>query len=173
MNKLGILVDATHCSVRTTFDLFELSSQPVVFSHSVPAGVKRHDRNISDEQMRACAATGGVVGINGLGVLLGENDASTEALVRAVDYAVSVVGAQHVGVGLDYVFDRDELNAYLEQHGDTFPADGYTDFGPMRFVSPSQLPELTAALLQLGYRNADVRAILGGNFLRVASQVWR
>ena len=174
MNELGILVDATHCSLQTTFDLFELSSAPVVFSHSVPTGVKLHDRNVTDAQMRACAGTGGVVGINGVGVFLGDNDASTEALVRAVDYAVDVVGAEHVGLGLDYVFDQDELSAYLEQHLDVFPADGgYVDSLPPRFVSPLQVPELTAGLLRLGYRDVDVRAILGGNFLRVASLVWR
>jgi membrane dipeptidase len=174
LNELGILVDATHCSPRTTFDLFELSSAPVVFSHSVPTGVKPHARNVTDAQMRACAATGGVVGINGVGIFLGDDNAGTEALVRAVDYAVGVVGAEHVGLGLDYVFDQDEMNAHLEQHRDVFPADGgYADSSPHRFVSPSQLPELTAALLRLGYGDADVRAILGGNFLRVASTVWR
>lgn len=173
MNELGILVDATHCSRRTTFDLCELSSAPVVFSHSVPAGVKAHDRNVSDAQMRACAATGGVVGINGLGIFLGDNDASTDALVRAVDYAVDVVGPEHVGLGLDYVFDQDELAAYLEQHPDVFPAaGGYAGVRP-RFVSPLQLPELTVALLRLGYSEADVRGILGLNFARVASVAWR
>jgi membrane dipeptidase len=80
MNRLGIIVDATHCSRQTVLDLFEASSQPVVFSHSVPLGVRRHDRNISDDQMRGCAETGGVVGINGVGLFLGENDSSTEAL---------------------------------------------------------------------------------------------
>jgi membrane dipeptidase len=174
LNALGILVDATHCSRRTTFDLFEHSSAPVVFSHSVPMGVKTHARNVTDAQMRACAATGGVVGINGLGIFLGDDDARTEALVRAVDYAVDIVGADHVGLGLDYVFDQDELNAYLEQHRDVFPGDGgYADLSPPRFVSPLQLPELTAALLRLGYGDGAVRAILGGNFLRVASAVWR
>jgi microsomal dipeptidase-like Zn-dependent dipeptidase len=174
MNRLGIIVDATHCSRRTTFDLFEASSEPVVFSHSIPLGVKQHDRNISDDQMRACADTGGVVGINGVGLFLGDNDSSTEALLRAVEYAVGVVGPEHVGVGLDYVFDQDELNAYLEQHKDTYPAGGgYADQIPARFVSPLQLPELTAGLVDRGYADGDVRAILGGNFLRVASQVWR
>jgi membrane dipeptidase len=173
LNELGILVDATHCSLRTTFELFELSSAPVVFSHSVPMGVNVHARNVTDTQMLACAATGGVVGINGLGMFLGDKDAGTEALVHAVDYAVSVVGAEHVGLGLDYVFDQEELSTDLEQHPDVFPADGgYADVPP-RFVSPLQLPELTAALLRLGYPEADVRAILGGNFLRVASLVWR
>src|SRR4051794_17051444 len=174
MNELGILVDATHCSPRTTFELFELSSAPVVFSHSVPTGVNAHARNVTDDQVRACAATGGVVGINGIGIFLGESDPSTEALVRAIDYAVNIVGGEHVGLGLDYVFDQGEMNAYLDQHRDVFPADGgYSDALPPRFVSPLQLPELTAALLRLGYSDVDVRAILGGNFLRVASAVWR
>jgi len=172
MNRLGVLVDATHCSLRTTFDLFEASSQPVVLSHSNPLGVHRHARNVSDDQMRACAATGGVVGINGIGLFLG-NDVSTEALLRAVEYAVDVVGPEHVGIGLDYVFDEDELAEFLERHKYTFPADGgYTAHGPFRVASPLQLPELTAALLEREYTESDVRGILGGNFLRVASQVW-
>jgi membrane dipeptidase len=91
-----------------------------------------------------------------------------------VDYAVDVVGAEHVGLGLDYMFDEDELNAYLSAHRDTFPpSGGYTDVSRIRFVSPLQLPELTAAFLRLGYAESDVRAILGGNFLRVVSQVWQ
>ena len=173
LNDLGIVVDATHCSIRTTFDLFEASSEPVIFSHSVPMGVRRHDRNVTDEQMRACAATGGVVGINGVGIFLGENDASTAALVRAIDYAVQVVGPQHVGIGLDYVFDQEELAEFLRTHADTFPAGGgYAEFSPQRFVSPLQLAATTTALLSLGYGEEDVRGILGENFLRVASQVW-
>jgi membrane dipeptidase len=173
MNRLGMLVDATHCSPRTTFDLFEASTAPVVFSHSVPHGVRQHDRNVSDDQMRACAATGGVVGINGVGIFLGENDASTESVVRAVDYAVDVIGPEHVGLGLDYVFDQDELNAYLAENRDTFPSgSGYGEYFPHRFASPAQLPEVTEALLGLGYADEAVGAILGGNWLRVAEQVW-
>jgi membrane dipeptidase len=129
---------------------------------------------VTDAQMRACAATGGVVGINGVGIYLGGGDAGVDALVRAVDYAVGVVGAEHVGLGLDFVFEQGELNDHLEAHRDVFPASGgYADLLPLRFVSPWQLPELTAELLRLGYGDADVRAILGGNFLRVAAQVWR
>ena len=174
MNRIGMLVDATHCSRRTTFDLFEASSAPVVFSHSVPLGIKRHDRNVSDEQLRACAATGGVVGINGVGIFLGENEASTEAVVRAVDYTLDVVGPEHVGLGLDYVFDQDELNAYLAENRDTFPpGSGYGENLPHRFASPTQLPEVTEALLGLGYPEDAVRGIMGGNWLRVAEEVWR
>jgi membrane dipeptidase len=174
MNRIGMLVDATHCSPRTTFDLFEASAAPVVFSHSVPMGVRAHDRNVTDDQMRACAATGGVIGINGVGIFLGENDATTEAIVRAIDYAVGVVGPEHVGLGLDYVFDQDELEAYLAENRNTFPpGSGYGDYFPPRFVSPAQVPEITASLLGRGYDSVAVRQIVGGNFLRVAEQVWR
>jgi membrane dipeptidase len=174
MNRLGMLVDATHCSKRTTLDLFEMSAAPVVFSHSVPARVKVHPRNIDDEQLEACAATGGVVGINGVGIFLGENDNRTEAVVHAIDCAVDVIGPEHVGLGLDYVFDQDELNSFLRDNRDTFPAGfGYREFFPHKFVSPTQLPEITEALLDRGYRDAEVRGIVGGNFHRVASGVWR
>ncbi len=174
MNRAGMLVDATHCSRRTTFDLFETSTTPVVFSHSVPAGVKQHPRNIDDDQMRACAQTGGVIGINGVGIFLGDNDSSTESLVRAIDYAVQLVGPDHVGLGLDFVFDREELDAFVASSATTFPSGyGYTESGPVQFASPAQLPAVTSALLERGYSTAAIKGILGGNFFRVASVVWQ
>jgi membrane dipeptidase len=173
MNRAGMLVDATHCSRKTTFDLFESSTAPVIFSHSVPARIKEHPRNIDDEQMLACAQTGGVIGINGVGIFLGDNDASTKSIVRAIDYAVQLVGPEHVGLGLDYVFDRAELSALIEANATTFPSGyGYTENGPVQFASPAQLPEVTSALMGLGYSSAAIEGILGGNFFRVASQVW-
>jgi membrane dipeptidase len=174
MNRVGMLVDATHCSRRTTFDLFELSEAPVVFSHSVPAGVRKHPRNVDDEQMLACAETGGVVGINGVGIFLGDNDASTESVVRAIEYAVQVVGPEHVGLGLDFVFDRDELSAFIAANATTFPNGyGYTESGPVQFASPAQLPAVTSALVELGHSTDAINGILGGNFYRVANQVWQ
>jgi membrane dipeptidase len=174
MNRAGMLVDATHCSRRTTFDLFELSEAPVVFSHSVPAGIKKHPRNVDDEQMLACAETGGVIGINGVGIFLGDNDASTDSVVRAIDCAVQVVGPEHVGLGLDFVFDRAELTAFMEASATTFPSGyGYTESGPVQFASPAQLPAVASALVELGYSTDAIKGILGGNFHRVANQVWR
>ena len=173
MNRVGMFVDATHCSRRTTFDLFEVSADPVIFSHSVPAGVKDHPRNIDDDQIIGCAATGGVVGINGVGLFLGASHASTEAIVRAIDYTVGLVGPEHVGLGLDFVFDREELNKYLEALA-TYPEGyGYRNEGALEFVSPSQFPEIAAALERLGYEGQAVEGILGDNFARVAAEVWR
>jgi membrane dipeptidase len=124
--------------------------------------------------MLACARTGGVVGINGVGIFLGDNDASTESVVRAIDYAVHVVGPEHVGLGLDFVFDRDELTAFIEASATTFPSGyGYTESGPVQFASPAQLPAVTSGLGELGYSTDAIKGILGGNFYRVANQVWR
>jgi membrane dipeptidase len=174
MNSIGMLVDATHCSRRTTFDLFDSSTAPVVFSHSVPSGVKEHPRNIDDQQILACAATGGVIGINGVGIFLGNNDASSQSVVRAIDYAVQLVGPEHVGLGLDFVFDRAELNAFVAANATTYPQGyGYTELGPLEFASPAQLPEVMTGLMGLGYSESAIGAIFGGNFLRVATQVWK
>jgi membrane dipeptidase len=148
------------------------SKNPVIFSHSNPRALRDHQRNISDEAMRACAATGGVVGINGVGIFLGENDISTETVVRHIDYAVSLIGIDHVGFGFDYVFDMDELIEYLKTQRHTFPAGKGYDNVP-KFVPPEQLPEIIAALLRLGYKQQDIAKIAGLNLMRVARQVWK
>jgi membrane dipeptidase len=172
MNRVGMVVDATHCSRRTTFDLFETSTAPVIFSHSVPAGIKQHPRNVADDQMLACASTGGVIGVNGVGIFLGDDEATTDALVKAIDYVVQLVGAEHVGLGLDYVFDREELRSFVASKT-TFPEGfGYRDTGELTFVSPSQISEVRVRLEELGYPARSIDAVLGGNFLRIASQVW-
>ena len=74
MNRVGMIVDCSHAGYRTTMDIMQTSQKPVVFSHSNPAAVWQHQRNIDDEQIRACAATGGVIGLNGMGIFLGDND---------------------------------------------------------------------------------------------------
>jgi membrane dipeptidase len=164
MNRVGMVVDASHCSRRTTFDLFETSEAAVIFSHP---------RNITDEQIRGCADTGGVVGINGIGIFLGDNDTSTEAIVRAIEYVAELAGPQHVGIGLDFVFDKGDLAEEFASNAETFPDDfGYT-LDNFDFVEPERLPSITEALIDRGFSDEDIRAILGGNFLRVAETCWR
>lgn len=85
----------------------EYSRNPVICSHSNPRALKDRNRNIPDELMRACARTGGVVNLNGIGIFLGDNDSSTEMLLRHTVYVVELIGVDHVGLGLDYVFDQE------------------------------------------------------------------
>ncbi len=172
MARVGMVACCTHVGHRTTMDVMAYASRPVIFSHSNPRALRDHPRNITDEAIRACAATGGVVCINGIGIFLGDNDNSTEAYVRHLDHVVQTVGPRHAGIGLDYVFDVDEMNEALASLAHTFPPEwGY---GPgTTLVEPERLPAIVERLDRMGYGAADLEAILGGNLLRVASEVWR
>jgi len=73
-------------------------------------------------------------------LFLGDDGPSVEALVRAIDYTVELVGPEHVGLGLDYVFDLEEPNAWLQEHRDVFPGDGGYGDRPLAFLSPRASP---------------------------------
>ncbi|HET8580531.1 MAG TPA: membrane dipeptidase [Nitrospiraceae bacterium] len=169
MNRVGMVVDLSHMAYRATLEACEVSTAPVIFSHSNPSGLRPHARNISDEQIKACAQTGGVVGINGIGDFLGGT--SSELIVRNIEYVMNLVGPEHVGLGLDYVVDKQELIEYVEGHPDIFPPDKMKDL--LSFVQPEQFPEFTELLYQKGYGEQIIRGILAENFLRVAEQVWK
>jgi membrane dipeptidase len=171
MNETGMVVCGSHCGYRTARELIDFSETPVIFSHSNPRAVWDHPRNIPDEIMLACARRGGVIGINGFGPFLGNNDASTSAYVKHVEYALSVVGEDHVGVGLDFVYDVDEMNALFKQDPASFPPALYEQ-GP-RMVEPWKLPEIAKTLSDRGHRLSTLQKIFGGNFLRIAREVWR
>ena len=172
MNRVGMIVCCSHTGHRTAMEVMEASCDPVIFSHSNAKAIWDHYRNIPDELIKACAATGGVVGVNGLSSFLGNRDASPGRVAEHIDHMVQLVGPAHVGIGLDYVFDRKELEEYLATMKETFPNDASLQ-EPMDFAHPSQMAEIAAHLLERGYSDSDVRLILGGNWLRVAAAVWR
>ena len=172
MARVGMVACCSHTGHRTSMDVMHYSTKPVIFSHSNPRALHEHPRNIRDEAMRACAATGGVVGINGIGIFLGHNDNSTETFVRHIDYAVQLIGASHVGLGLDYVFDAAELDEYLVKMASTFPG-GFSYEAGMKMIEPERLSDIVTALEKLGYPPSAIAGILGGNFVRVAREVWR
>ena len=169
MNRVGMVVDVSHMGYRATMEAFEVSQAPVIFSHSNPNGLRPHARNISDEQIRACAQTGGVIGINGIGDFLGGT--SSELIVQNIEYVMNLAGPEHVGLGLDYVIDKQELIEYIETYPDIFPPEKIKDY--LSFVEPEQFSEFTELLCQKGYSEQIIRGILGSNFLRVAEQVWK
>jgi len=175
MERVGMVLCCTHVGHRTAHEALEYAKNPVIFSHSNPSAVYRHDRNIPDDLMRACAKTGGVVNINGVGMFLGPGqegygDNRTETLLRHIDYAVQLIGPEHVGIGLDYTFDLSELEEFVQKHPDRFPP---RKPGSYMQVEPERLPAVAEGLLNMGYTQVDVQAILGHNNLRVARQVWK
>ena len=105
MNRVGMISDGSHTGYRTTMDMFEVTKVPAIFSHANPRSVFDHPRNITDDQIKACAKTGGVIGINGVGVFLGKNDNSTETFLKHLDYVAELVGPQHVGLATDTMYD--------------------------------------------------------------------
>lgn len=172
MRRVGMIVCCSHTGHRTAREVIEEADNPVIFSHSNPSAVHAHYRNIPDELIRAVADVGGVIGINGVGEFLGPGRNYASMMARHIDHAVSLVGPSHVGVALDYVFDRQELMDYIENMPETF---GKTpNMGQLiRFAPPEVFKELVRELLALGYACTDIGLILGGNWRRVAEAVWQ
>ncbi len=170
MNRVGMPVCCSHTGMRTTRDVFDASRAPVIFSHSNCAAVHPHKRNLPDAMIRACADQGGVIGITGIGDFLCPPGADlVDALVRHVDHAVQLVGPEHVGLSLDYVYDQHELSDYLASMTETFPDEVPSE---IRLVAPEALVAIVQGLVGKGYRDADVRAILGESWARVAQSSW-
>lgn len=172
MERVGMVLCCSHTGYRTAREAIEYSRNPVIFSHSNPRVMWDHERNIPDDLMRACARTGGVVHLDGVGIFLGKNDNSTERLIEHIDYAAQLIGPEHVGLGLDYVFDTQELDDFVKAHPDLFPPEKGYGTG-IAMVEPERFPEIAEALLKRGYPEAAVEGILGHNSLRVARAVWR
>jgi membrane dipeptidase len=172
MERVGMQVCLSHTGHRTARDVLAMTTKPVIFSHSNCAALHAHPRNIPDDLIRQCAAQGGVVGINGVGIFLGRNDIASETYARHVDHVVQLVGPTHVAVALDYVFDLNELEEQVQKMRATFPPGLGYELGA-RFVAPEQLEQIVGVLQGWGYRDEDLAALLGGNLLRLARTVWK
>ncbi|RWD52283.1 MAG: membrane dipeptidase [Mesorhizobium sp.] len=175
MNRVGIIVDGTHCSPVTSIDLAETSSKPIVISHSNSRVLHDHPRNIWNEQALACANTGGVVGITGIRIFLtkaGDKTSDIDLLVRNIDHYCELIGPQHVGIGTDFAEITNALSTRFANATDYWPPEHYPAGADLGFVDIEVFPQLTAALSARGYSNKDISGILGGNFMRVAAANW-
>jgi membrane dipeptidase len=173
MNRLGMVVDCSHSAYRTTMEAMEASEAPVIFSHSNARRLWDHERNIHDDQIKACAATGGVIGVTGIGRFLGTKGATVEHLVEHIDHMVALVGPEHVGIGMDTIFKKDDFSDFLEKNRAFWPERQYPPGAAIGYIPPDDFPRVTQALIDRGYGEAAIRGILGENFLRIASQVWK
>jgi membrane dipeptidase len=172
MNRVGMVVDCAHCSYRTSMEAMEASTAPVIFSHANARRLWDHERNIRDDQIKACAATGGVIGVTGVGRFLGQDGPTIAHLVEHIDHMVELVGPGHVGFGMDSVLHDHKPNQPFTRSREYWPEPQYPDSGS-GYVPPEAAPRLTQALLDRRYSEEHIRDILGGNFLRVATDVWK
>ena len=146
MNRLGILVDLSHASEKSFYDALDISRVPIVCSHSSARALCDHPRNLTDDQMRALAAKGGVAQITIYnGFLRTDGAATIHDVLAHLDHAIQVMGIDHVGLGTDF--------------------DG--DGGVPGLADSSELINFTRQLLVRRYSAADIQKIWGGNFLRV------
>lgn len=171
MERVGMIVDCTHTGLRSTLDVLEASTKPVIFSHSGARALWSHERNINDDQIRRCAETGGVVGVTGVGPFMGENDSSPEAIFGQVDYIAQLVGPQHVGFGFDYVADSSLVVAAIKKDPAKYPGENQS-VTQIDFASPESMQLVTEQMLTHGYAEEDIRGILGENWMRVATKCW-
>ena len=144
--RLGVLVDVSHSDERTFWDVYRASKGPVIASHSSAFALRAHKRNVDDEQARAIARTGGVIGVNFYRPFLGGRRVTVDDVARHAVHLVRVAGERHVALGSDF-------------DGNITVPDGLED--------PSKLPSLTAALRAAGLSAAQVRLVLGENAVRV------
>lgn len=172
MNRVGMVPCGSHTGYRTARELIDASSTPVIFSHSNPRAVWDHPRNIPDDLMTACAERGGVIGINGIGIFLGNNDSSVSTFADHVEHALARVGEDHVGVALDYVFDDQEVAQFAAANPAMFPSDAGYGAG-MAMIAPWQFDAILEELLGRGLGQETLKKLLGGNHLRIATEVWR
>ena len=180
MNRVGMLVDLSHCGQRTSLEAIDASSAPVAFTHTGAKGVFDHPRTISDEQLRAVAERDGFVGINAhpAFVRAGTAAPSLDDVIDHLAYVADRIGIERVGLGLDFSQPPEddgitpERYAMLIRQGvwtpDTLPAP------PWRYPvpSPARVPILTERLLARGFAERDVIGVLGENALRLLQRVW-
>ena len=173
MNRVGMLVDGTHTGYRTSMEAMEASTSPCIFSHCCAYSVFAHYRNIKDDQIKKCAETGGVIGVNGLGEFINDMEAASESMFRHLDHIVNLVGAKHAGIGLDYVKDVAGFWKYVDENPEAWPENHGKANRHTKFSQPEQIEDLAELMCRKNYSEADIRGILGENFYRVCKQVWK
>lgn len=152
MNRVGMMVDVSHAGEKSFYDALEISRMPIVASHSSARALCDHARNLTDGQLKALAARGGVVQVCLYsGFLRKEGEASIMDAIEHLNHIVNVTGIEHVGIGTDF--------------------DG--DGGITGCASASELINFTRRLLLERYSEESIRLIWGGNFLRVMEEVQR
>ncbi len=173
INVAGIVIDCSHASKPSSLEIMEISQSPAIFSHTNVKALFDHPRTIDDDQIFACAAQGGVIGLTGLGIFLGDPSASVGAYIRQIDYLAERVGTSHIGIGLDtelYPEHKDLPEGVVED--DWWPNEHYGEMNGHVQLQPEMLCHVRQELSRLGYSKSDIDAIYGDNFTRIAASTW-
>ena len=151
MNRLGVMIDVSHASEKTFWDVIKYSKKPIIASHSSSRALFDHDRNLTDDQLRAVAKNGGVVQVCIVNEFLRKNkkDACLDDFINHLCHIIDVAGIDHVGIGTDF----DGGGGVKGCRGD------------------NDLIRITVKLLERGYSEEDIAKIWGRNFLRVMDEV--
>ena len=190
MQKYGITVDLSHVGELSTLEAMDMSERPMIFSHSNPKGLFQHARNITDEQAKKCAALGGVIGVTSYPVTLwdGEHFPTIDTMVDCIDYYADLIGIDHIGLGLDtnatigaYEHRKIIYFSKLIKEREGKDSLAYKSFEAGRgylgeclegMMNMANMVNITEHLLKRGYREEDIRKILGLNWLRVFKETW-
>ncbi|MEZ6130935.1 MAG: membrane dipeptidase [Planctomycetaceae bacterium] len=178
MNRIGITPDCAHSGWQTSLEAAQVSSRPVVASHSVCGGIYAHIRSKPDDVIRAIADTGGYIGICCIPrYLRGSGDIT--ALLDHIDYVVKKFGIDHVAIGTDVSYTSQNSSAEAkkvprspkgrEEFRSLWPKDDFQTTADMTSsIAWTNWPLFTVGLVQRGYSDDDIRKVLAGNVLRVA-----
>lgn len=180
MNRIGMLIDLSHVGRRASLQAIELSTAPTIFSHSNPSALQPNPRNISDEQIRACAAKGGVVGLATFSAFVGDTrngrHPGLDEYLRQMDHAINLTGPDHVAIGTDIFLDPTHGVWWRAVTGRLYPevSQGmtYETHNIAGFMHQSDFASVAEAMLRHGYSETTIRKILGENWLRVYRQAW-
>jgi membrane dipeptidase len=179
-NEVGVIVDTAHTGYQSTLDACRASRRPILASHTSAAALNECDRAKSDEELRAIAASGGVIGIYALPFFLCAASSlpqTIELMLNHIDYVAQLVGWQHVAIGTDHpialppslqrrlLLPLFESAGFRKEHN-MDPTQTLTGFR-----DPRDLPNITRGLVSRGYTDEQIRGILGENFLRVFEEV--
>jgi len=173
MNQLGMAVDVSHCGDRTTLDAFHASRKPVLVTHSnCRALVPNRARCKTDEAIRQMAATGGVMGVTMVrGFVKPAGPATMQNVLDHIDRIARLVGMEHVGIGSDVDLDgRCHLSPQVQRAQALKPHVNNDlddiDYGKKIF-------DLAEGLVRRGYADHDIELVLGRNFQRALTEIWR
>jgi membrane dipeptidase len=178
MNEVGMAVDVSHSGDRTTLDGCEVSSRPVLYTHSNARALNSgHPRCKTDEAIRRMAETGGVMGITGVRNFVTADEPTTiEHYLDHFDHVRDLVGIEHLGIGSDI-----DLHGYDDMPADEYESlkEGYKGSYAFRdkidideIAHPKRIFDVTDGLIRRGYSDTHIRAILGENFQRVLGEIW-